>query len=828
MATLHARADGNFTSAATWGTVDATSLLDSEANNSVLTTAYVSSSTFTPGAIEVDGVAVKIATRAASPTGTMSVRLFNATAAAAVAGTEVTINVSDIVSASLLRNGWLFLRFAAPVTLIAATNYTVQAMTSSATQVNLYRNATASNWARMLRTTTTAAPGAGDNWFVGGEWTAAATKTDRVVTYDGTAATDYGGGSTTLASAGVSNGGTLAFGTTGATNYVLRLSGNLVTWEGGTTTIGTVITPIPATSTAVVEFDCAADGDFGWTGWGTCTAQAPSKTHHYCLLNGDEAAGQTVLSVDRDLTTFWGSTDDIVIASTTRTASQAEVRTLNAIGASTITVSSGLTNAHGGVAPVQAEVANLTRIIEIRSVTSTNKAYVRFDGNAVADFDWCLFRYCGTGTQGKEGVSIGVTTTGSVSLTGCVVRDTEGEAISFDNTGTLGTMLIDSCVITGVGAGVHAIDTASATSVVTATITNTLIINAANTTSGIFVSLPNISLTNNRIQCNGQGIFLQTIGLILTGTISGNVIHSCSTYGLVVQDAQSAVISNHTVWRCNNTGLRLLSCAHLTFTGGSVFGCAQNIGLDPVSSTHVRLRGYVVNGDTTFSSTHGIDLIGNTSGGVFVLENCSFGVASGILTTHSTADVEVHSSSSSFGTVFWILNNNTLASSTELANKASMPGRSNILFLRHEGVAGTYRREYPALGTVTRETTVVRTVGRASQKLTPTAAPTTCRLESEPFRVPVRSGEAITPGLWVRKDAAYAGSTPRAFIRANPALGLDADLVLDSLTVAADIWERLTGTQNPIAEDDGVIEVIVDCDGSAGNVYVADATASTS
>lgn len=96
MAYLIAAANGNWTAAATWGSVDATSLLDSEAANTATTTAYVESSTFTPGAITIDGLAIKVSHRAVVATGTFSCRL--AVAAVLVAGTETTINVSDMLN----------------------------------------------------------------------------------------------------------------------------------------------------------------------------------------------------------------------------------------------------------------------------------------------------------------------------------------------------------------------------------------------------------------------------------------------------------------------------------------------------------------------------------------------------------------------------------------------------------------------------------------------------------------------------------------------------------------------------------------------------------
>ena len=252
MAYRVATADGNLTTAGTWGAVDATSLLDSQANNTLLTTTPTGAAAgVTPGAITIDAIAVKIATRATTPTGTMTVVLRNVTDAVDVAGTSVTINVSDIpddvgtagTAVTGCSVGWFLLKLAAPVLLVAGKAYNVRASTSSANMVNLFRDATASNWSRMLRTTTTAAPGAGDSMFVLGEWTAAATKTNRVVTMDSLIGTDYGGASTTLASLGVGKGGTFQFGNTAATAYVFRISGVIQVWLEGIFTIGTVATP---------------------------------------------------------------------------------------------------------------------------------------------------------------------------------------------------------------------------------------------------------------------------------------------------------------------------------------------------------------------------------------------------------------------------------------------------------------------------------------------------------------------------------------------------------------------------------------------------------
>src|SRR5882724_2769182 len=140
MAVLAATANGNLTTAATWGLVDGTSYNNSESANTALTTSYQESTGSTTGVITVDGVAVKLASRAASPIGTITVHL--AIATVEVSGSAVTVNVSDLPTCTATsgtttpvdtaEGGWFFFKFAAPLTLVGATLYTVGAKTSSA------------------------------------------------------------------------------------------------------------------------------------------------------------------------------------------------------------------------------------------------------------------------------------------------------------------------------------------------------------------------------------------------------------------------------------------------------------------------------------------------------------------------------------------------------------------------------------------------------------------------------------------------------------------------------------------------------------------------
>jgi hypothetical protein len=306
MAVLLSCATGNLTTASTWALVDSTSFLRSEGGSSTLTSSAARSSGFTPGAITIDAIAVFIQFRAVSPSGTMTVELWNNTGSTIVSGTSVTVNVSDLPLCSSTGNegGWIVLKFSASVTLIAATSYMVQASSTVGSQVVLWTNGTPSNWCRALRTTTTQAPVAGDDMIVAGEHTGAGTGNDLIVTNDQTAATDYGSNtnSTVTPAMSVCKRGTLKWADGSAANPKMRLSGHLIVYSGGTLNIGTTGTPIPRDSVAILEFDPAADGDMGLIGrnGSTVNIQGLSRTSGKniwkTLLNADYAGNLAAAS----------------------------------------------------------------------------------------------------------------------------------------------------------------------------------------------------------------------------------------------------------------------------------------------------------------------------------------------------------------------------------------------------------------------------------------------------------------------------------------------------------------------------------------------------
>lgn len=848
-----ATADGNFTAAATWGVVDSGSLLDAQNFTVVAATAasWTQGATITPTAI-VDGIAVKVGSINATPSGTFSVRIYDVTAGAAVAGTTVTINVSDIPSEAGITPGntydrcsigWVFLKFGAPVDLsTAGPNYRVEAQTSAASQVTLFRNSTANNFSRMLRTTTTGAPGAGDSMFVLGEWTAAATKTDRAVTMDSTAATDYGGTSQILASLGIGKGGTLTWGTTAATNYILRLSGLLQVWAGGTMTMGTTGTPVPDTGSALLEFDCATTGNFGLVCWGNLTIQGSPRTAGkpvvYTRLASDASSAATSLTVDDD--TGWLNGDTIGIAGTNRTANSGEANALTAgAGASTLTVTA-IGNDKGGTDPIKCEIVLTTFNVVVQTVTSTAGAYCEIHGASVLDIDWCQFKYMFSASTTKQGLRIcddlaGTANVDYFNLFGSAnsARHISVECTSVALTWSNITAFHSGNVSTHSWLAFDVSYTGDFSLTDWCSILNSNSSGTAQIYSDIDAgsfSFTRVHIANGRnagVYLNGEwtGGFAWTDGAIhsinaplitfvgATGHLEWNGVDLYRSAGAATGDGAFAVKD---------------MVANCTFVDCNIFGNIRS-AIDisnPGHIVHWRFVGGNIGGDTGFAQPRGLNVQLSAAYIDMRFENVNIGVTSGIYVAHTSADF---GSAASLNACFLELTfvNSTLGSTTEFETSLTdtVLGYSFAARQRKDGTTNTHEKLYWNVGTIAYETTTFRNAS-PSEKLTPSGATSTRKLNSSVKRIAVPSGQATTVGAYVQKDGSYTGSQPRLILKANPALGIDADTVLDTMTGSSGSWEQLTGTSSPVAEEDGVLEVYVDCDGSAGNVFVDDWSAS--
>ena len=833
MAVLAASADGNLTSSGTWSLVDSTSYLNSETGSEVLTTAYsgTRSSTFTPGAITIDGIGVKLSVRTGT-TGTISVSLYNNTLAASVAGTEVTIDCADLPGAvtAAANGGWIFFKFAAPVLLLAGNGYKVEAKTSSATQVSLFRDATTDNISRYLRTTTNQAPTTGDDMIIAKEWTAAATGAGRTVTMESTSATDYGSNSTSavLPAQAICLGGSLVCGTSSSTNYVLRLSGHLIVYAGGTCSFGTTGTRIPRSSTAILEFDCAADGDFGAIARNNSTfnglglSRTSGKDVSWCRLNTDEAASQTVLGVDSD--TGWLSGDSIVIAPTTQTRAQAELRTLASDASSTtVTVSSGLTNAHSGTSPTQARVILLTRNVKIRSVSATAMTFFFADDTATVSLEWVEFRYIGVNATGKRGLEIDTASGGSTTVSHCSIYDCEATACIVSNTSSTGVTISNLVLYNTATAFSHAGGLSSSTN----SITNVISILStgfsitgwgADTIDDIVCigSSSNPSLSGSMIPYKQYGLLEYHSGATpVTSTLTGN----------------QASISLKS-WRNTTYGLNINgNLANLVIDSFETFGNASGGITMTAAVTGLTVYNFVTNADTSFASSVGLNLASSNSAALTAIKfvDPDFSTVSGIKTAHG---IDISAGGQSLTNVDIVLINPKFGAATELSGQGNLPlyyqdaFYGGIKILRKDQNDGENIAWFGNV-TISSDSTIYRTAS-PSLRMAPINA--TVKARSQTFFVNVNDGQTCTPTVYVRESVVgdgtdYGGNRARLILKRNDALGITSDTVIDTASGSSEgAFEALTGTTSAVT-DDGVLEFYIDCDGTTGWINIDDFSA---
>lgn len=836
-------ATGLFTdTTGTWALCDAssttgTSYLDSEANNTVIpqtTPTYSSNFLWAVTAPTVDGVAVKFASRTGSPSGTITIILRDVTGGADV--DSVTINVSDIDSSGV---GWHFFKFGSSHALAIANNYAIGASSSAANQANLYRNATTGNWSHMLRTTTTAALAAGDQWHVIGAFTGAGSLSSFTITMDNTATTSFGptvsGGPPQGATIG--KGGTLTLQNTASTNYYLKQKGVLNVFGGGTLNLGTSGSRLDSSSTCVIEADSAANVDSGLNVSlnGTANIYAATKTRS-TLLTADVSAAGTVLQVGD--TTGWAVGDLLGIATTTRTSSQCEQVTILTVDSGTqVTLSAGVANAHSGTSPTQAEVINLTSNIKIRGVSTSLQGYVAASGTVNASY--AEFLQLGSATVGKRGIFC---SSANFDMDNCALHDfivTSSQGIVSGGAGSH-NLTFSNNVLYNINAA-QLVGTSALNETYTG---NIFMLSPAAGSSGMIIydGWQNTFSSNTVVGANSNA-FVSTGASQLINGFSSNTFHGNGAIGLDITNAPiSGTISSTNVWRNNGAGISLVnnngagstatgfSEKGLIFDGGNAFGNnGSNITITS-QQANLEFNSWNLNGDTTFSTGSGLVL---ASGAPQVFSNvrlnsCNFSTVSGIKTAH-TNDIVVGSGAGNINCyVEMYLNNTKLGAATPISGVAANGNLAGgfITAEKYQQTAGNHQT-WTATGIVSIDTTSGMFDVTPSERLTPIY--TTKKLEGSRLRVAVKSGTAITVTVKVRKSVvgdgtAYNGNQPRLLIKRNDAIGVTADTVLATATNSANgAFETETGSSSTAVatfSDDGVAEFDIDCDGNAGWVNV--------
>jgi hypothetical protein len=815
--------------------IDSTSYNESEASAITVPSTYSVSSglrQFTPGAITVDGIAIRVGARTGT-TGTLSVELYNHTAGASVAGTEVTVNITDAVEGATVQadGGWMFFKFSAPILLLAATVYVIRVKTSTASQMSVYSGGSLATLCGFLRTTTTQAPVAGDDRFIMGEWTGAGAMTTRTVTLNDTVNVDYGSASTSQVTPAlsISNGGIVLAGTTAATTYIQRISGNVVVYNGGILRLATSGSRMPPDSSFTWTFDCVSNVDFGIDirRKGEFTAYGESKTR-WTLLTADEAAASTIINVAD--TTGWKANDTLVFAPTGTTTTQGETKTILTVDSAVqVTLSAGLTNAHTGTGDVIGEVGNLTSNVKIVGTSISACTFIDFKESSLGVLDNVEIQYFGSNTTGKRGVTTNHinTSTNSVTFISCAFREINASSStvvgSISAAGAFFYITNNVLYATGTTAGYLA--TGGSTGTPTFDFSSNLFSGASSSITGLTMSLvtgTGGTCTNNRIAGCTTGVsFATSFAVDTVSNISGFKVHSCTT-GLTNGSLQTKTISSCD-FVSNSTGVAQVVVGITTLTSCNFYGnTTSGLGMNSggVGAGYTTLNSCIFRGRTSFAQAVGVFYSGSGSmTGPVIFNSCTFGVT----TAHTTSDI----SATSYIMSNSIYNSCTFASTTEITSTiyTLLAESGSIQIQRKDDTDGNHVM-YVRQGIITPDTSIFRTAS-PSIRIVPKSATITCSNKLASFKAYVANGQTCTPTVYVRESVVgdgtdYNGNFVKLYVKANHNLGITSDTLLDTATASSTgAWEALTGATSAVT-DDGVLEFYVVLDGTTGWVNVDD------
>jgi hypothetical protein len=342
---------------------------------------------------------------------------------------------------------------------------------------------------------------------------------------------------------------------------------------------------------------------------------------------------------------------------------------------------------------------------------------------------------------------------------------------------------------------------------------------------GFMLSSLGNNLSNCRaVSCATSGYyFLGSSATSATGTITDLVARSNASSGVFITSYIPFTITNLTARRNLLYGIGTSTAANLILESPLVIGNA-NSDILANSACNMVVNDGVFAGETGYAAPRVMNL-GNTSSGLVVLNNCTSGVVSGVYTTHTVSAFLA----SAGGNLNVIANNTIITEATEVTTPAVMfPHMQSIALMNNDNVAGS-NKSYFREGTITLDTTIF-SGATPSQRMTPSLALEA--LYSGEFTVAVSSGQSLTPSVKVRESVlgdgtAYNGAFPRLIVKANAAIGIDTDTVLDTATAASEgAWETLTGATATVTGD-GVLKFIVDCTGTTGWVNIDDWECST-
>jgi hypothetical protein len=813
MAILISCATGDFDASGTWAeNVDNSYINTHPASTTAQTvgTTNLVSSTFNGNSQSFDAILVKIASRAASPTGTVTVGYYDNSNNVV---REVTVNVADIPADC---KGWV--AFKVVSTNASHSSGTIRIRTSSTGQLTVF-GTSSTNWSRALRrdTALTLVPQASDTMIITGQLTGTGTSDTFTVTHNITATTTFG-----LLEVG--HKGIWKWGTSASTNYYFKTSGNILLGSGSETYIGDNTTALPDTSTATIEIVPATNAAVGMFVLSNSTfiTRTDYKPTPIAQLTADVAASGTSLTTD--ISTGWKNGQEIAIAGT-NASNQYEFKALSADASGTTVTVNALTHAHTGTGDTRAHVGNLTRNIIIKGTSTSLNSYVVVTAVASGvvttfDMEYVAFQNLGANVAQRYGVTIqAVSATTDIKMVGCVFRDftvvgarfirVEGTAIA--------KCLIQDCV--GYNTASRFFDNAAQTNTSSELIMNNCLFIGSTLANDICIvwaaknwQISNIFCWNN----TSAGTYMIQAATVTTD---------------YQQDGQfNYKWDNIQVHMITGAGLGIVRARRsrfgkLEFSKNNQNGALYFIGKDVIEIDDLKISTTVANGTgvrvqdigTSLAKIGRYEFKGNSQAGTaafVLLWNVSVEIDE-LICTNCASPFGVAGTYA--GTLGQLKVNKTTFTSGVSDGGVSTNPNSYVKLGNYNG-AGAFRHVY-LYGTIRSDTTEFNTAS-PSVRMTPNSASN--KLNGLEKYVAVANGNTATVKVWVKKSSAYNGSEVQVMLKKDAQAGITTDTQLAVSTSASNnAWEEVSSIL-PTATGDVVYTLYTTCDGTAGFVNLDD------
>lgn len=764
-----------------WALIDPTSYVFSSSNNgTAIANTALFSATFTPGAITIDGIALYL--YSTSGNGTFTVGL--AQGGVDVPGTVVTVNISDLnMNAALNQSGWFFFKFTVPVTLLAATAYTIKAITTAVSVTILYVTST-NNWCRFLRTTTRQNITVGDKIHVQGEYISPGVSNTFALNWNHT--TNIVLSTIHLSRLAIFNWETIA-GT-----YYLNTNDEIRFGKDAIFNLGSADSPYSAN--AEIIFTASATST-------TANLKTYSTTSSINIYGGEKKAiaiGQTGIvigatNITVDNATGWLVGDQIVITQTSRFSGtyESELRTITGISGNTVTVAA-TTYAHD----LYTVIVNLTRNVKIHGASSTLRGaiFLYTTNTTIRNVE---FYYMGNSSNGALSIVIG-----NGSLTSSINIQNNG---FYDCVyplyigGTIYNILIEqNAIFRSYSYGIQYQGSTSSPTTVNF-IWNVVIGVQANGHNYIFGSaLKNINVLSNFSINAGigyYGFYVSSVTIDSTFNFNGNIASS-NYHGLYFGDMGAggpvAINKHKSARNMSNDVLIATQTGGCSITFDSLITYGGNYGVEIGN----------FNGNITFNKWTA--LLDPTYAGIFTLcqtQNYYWNKVTLVDCDLQTTNTSINTYSPYYAYVECY---NTTMSGKVYTYASTSYQPPQVFSFNHQRVVGAYT-SWKGIYRMINDNTVYEgtpSVFNLSFNFLVVPAPPDFTTTFGSFKVAANAGELINCSIKARKSITadgenYTGQQPELILKQNYDAGIMNDAVLATGITANGNWETLIGAYTP-------------------------------